>query len=148
MPFAAQAPVAYPAATFAMHHYREAELCRRIDAASPHQLVGLLYEGAHAALLAAGMATASQQASVRLRSVTRAMAILDSLDQSLDHAQGGRVAAALALAYAQVRTLIVAGNGERRRDLIDAAAAQLRILGDSWAAIAPSVTTARNRSGA
>lgn len=124
-------------AALAAQQYRDAELDQRIAAATPHELVAMLYEGARTALVAAARATAGNDVATRLRTTTRALSILDALDGALDHLRGGSVARALAAAYAQVRALIVAGNSEQNAGLFAAAAAQIDIVGRSWNAIAP-----------
>lgn len=127
---------AHVAAT-AASRYRDADLGHRIAAATPHELVAMLYDGAWSALLVAERATAVRDPHGRVRMVTRALSILDALDAALDHGRGGTVARALAASYAQVRALIVAANAEQRADLFAAAAAQIDVVGKSWNAIAP-----------
>ena len=116
-------------------HYAALELNARVATATPHELVAMLIDGLRGALGVAERAVASGQAAARIRSVTRALAILDALDSSLDYGRGGKVARALAALYAQVRALVVAGNAEARPELFAGAAAQVEALGGAWAAI-------------
>lgn len=131
-------PVASPAAAAAAaRRYRDAELDQRVAAASPHELVSMLYDAAKLALIAAERATIARDARARVQQVTRALAILDGLDGTLDHGRGGAVARALESAYAQMRALLVAANSEVSAELFAAAAARMATIGSSWKAIAP-----------
>lgn len=123
--------------------YRDAELGHRVATATPHELVAMLYDGARVAAVAAERALRLGDTSARLRQVTRALAILDGLDATLDHGRGGTVARALAAAYAQVRALLIAANSEGRADLFAAAAEQIGTIAEGWTAIVP-----RERSAA
>lgn len=117
--------------------YQTLDLGIRVACASPHELVAMLFEGLRDALAGAERALAHGRAALRVKSVTRALAILDALDNSLDYTRGRDVAQALAAVYAQVRLLVVAGNSEARRELFRAAADQIAELEDAWAEIAP-----------
>lgn len=117
--------------------YQTLDLGIRVSCASPHELVAMLFEGLRDALAGAERALAHGRAALRVKSVTRALAILDALDNSLDYTRGRDVAQALSAVYAQVRLLVVAGNSEARRELFRAAADQIAELEDAWAEIAP-----------
>lgn len=125
------------AAASLARRYRDADLDQRIAAATPHELVAMLYEGARTALLAAEAATTAADAAARVTSTTRALRIFDALDATLDHARGFAVARALSAAYSQVRAITVAASCERRAELFASAASQIAELAQSWAAIAP-----------
>ena len=112
--------------------YRELDLAARVAGASPHQLVTMLFDGLRAALDGASRAVAAGHAGPRVRCVTRALAIIDALENSLDFAAGGAVARTLATLYGELRLLVVAGNAEARPDLLSAAALRVRGLGDAW----------------
>ena len=130
---AAHASTFAPPMAAARERYRRADLDSRIDAASPHELVAMLFSGLREALAAAERAAA--RTAVRLRAVTRALAILDALDGNLDFGRGGSVARALSAVYAQVRALIVAGHAEVRPELFGSAAGQISEIHASWVAI-------------
>ena len=121
----------------AVHRYRALDLGMRIECASPHELVAMLFEGLSDALATAERALTTGRAALRVKSVMRALAILDALDTSLDFTRGRTVATALTAVYAQVRALVVAGNVETRPELISAAAQQIAALDAAWAEIAP-----------
>ena len=116
--------------------YRSTDLAARVAVASPHELVAMMIDALRSALLAAEAASRGARPAQRAKSVVKALAILDGLEESLDFGRGGRVARALAALYAQVRALAVAGNDEERPELFGGAAAQVAALGEAWAAIA------------
>ena len=107
----------------AAQRYQSLDLGTRVECATPHELVAMLFEGLRDALGGAERALAH--------------AILDALDSSLDYTRGRDVARALAAVYAQVRVLIVAGNAESRRELFGAAAGQIAELDEAWSEIEP-----------
>ena len=121
-----------PSAARAARQYRELDLAARVATASPQQLVSMLFDGLRTALTAAERAIEERQPGPRIRSVTRALAILDGLESSLDFAVGGGVARTLATLYDELRALIVAGNAEGRSELLGAAADRVGTLGAAW----------------
>ena len=123
-----------PAALAGLAQYRDLDLNARVAAASPHQLVAMLFEGLRGALDGAGRALAQGRAPARIRAVTKALAILDALEGSLDFGAGA-VARTLATLYGELRALVVAGNAEGRPELLAAAAERVGGLGRAWAAV-------------
>jgi flagellar protein FliS len=123
--------------TRAAAQYQALDIDTRVATASPHALVAMLFEALRGALLAADNATRAARAAPRVKAVTRALAILDALDASLDHIRGGAVSRSLAEVYAQVRALAVAGNAEARPELFAAGASQIGEIASAWAEIAP-----------
>ncbi|WP_419815194.1 flagellar export chaperone FliS [Glacieibacterium sp.] len=119
--------------------YRELDLATRVATASPHQPVSMLFEGLRAALHGAERAISRGESRLRIRAVTKAFAILDALESSLDPSAGGGIARTLATLYDELRALVVAGNAEARPELLSVAAERVTTLGRAWAAIDPAV---------
>ncbi len=115
--------------------YRDLDLGARVAAASPHQLVAMLFDGLRVALDGAARAVGTGHAHLRIRAVTKALAILDALEASLDFGAGA-VARTLATLYGELRALVVAGNAEGRAELLGIASARVATLGRAWAAAA------------
>lgn len=80
----------------ASQHYRMLELTSRIESASPHGLVGLLYEELLRALDLAIAAAALKKASGH---ASKALSIIVALEASLDIEKGGDLAVTLARIY-------------------------------------------------
>ena len=123
-----------PAAASA--RYRDIDLEARVATASPHQLVTMLLDGLRTSLTGAARAIESRHVGQRIRTVTRALAILDALEASLDFGSGGKLARTFATLYGELRALVVAGNAESRVELLDAAAERVAELGGAWRSIA------------
>ncbi len=128
------APLPAPApASTAVAQYRDLDLAARVAAASPQQLVTMLFDGLRAALEGAARALRAGQVHARIRAVTKALAILDALEASLDFGAGA-VARTLATLYGELRALVVAGNADGRPELLAVAAERVGTLGRAWSA--------------
>jgi flagellar protein FliS len=127
-PRLAAIPVARDAA---LRQYRAVTLEARVAAASPHELVQMLFE--RLALLAreARAALLAGDSARRLRATERALAIVDGLDQSLDHGRGGDVAEALTRAYATLRSRLSEGSAAALDDAIRG----VDEIGSAWRSI-------------
>ncbi len=85
-------PPSYPVRS-ALRHYQELALSSRLEAASPHQLVSMLYEEL---IVALDILNASWP---KLATPGQASSILIALEASLDFDQGGALALNLASIY-------------------------------------------------
>ncbi|WP_448581038.1 flagellar export chaperone FliS [Thermaurantiacus sp.] len=94
----------------ALRHYRSVTLEARVASASPHELVMMLFDRLTQLLREARDAALEAEAVRRVRATERALAIIDGLDSSLDHARGGEVAEALGRAYAMLRAQLLEGS--------------------------------------
>ncbi len=115
----------------ALRQYRSVSLEARVAAASPHELVLMLFERLCHLLRDARAAGAADPAR-RLRASERALAIVDGLDSTLDDSRGGEVARSLHSAYASLRDRITEGNAAALSEAIRAAdelAAAWRAIG-------------------
>jgi flagellar secretion chaperone FliS len=83
----------------ALDHYRQMDLKSRIETASPHVLVTMLYDHLDAALNAASTAYAQGRSAAFTRQMGRARSLLAALEAGLDMQQGGALAELLQLAY-------------------------------------------------
>ena len=84
--------LSYPTRS-ALRHYQDLALSSRLEAATPHELVSLLYEELLVALDVLKASMGSRH------SAARAASILVSLEASLDFDQGGQLARTLAGIY-------------------------------------------------
>jgi flagellar secretion chaperone FliS len=95
-------PRTHPA--IASQHYRMLELKSRVESASPHGLVGLLYEEL---LRSLDLAVASVGKGMPLAGnshAVRAQSIIIALEGSIDFGRGGDLATTLARIYLACRT--------------------------------------------
>ena len=116
--------------------YQSVELSSRVEGASAHQLVQVLFEELLKALDA--MAAAARRGDYAQRGVrlSRALSILGGLELSLDHEKGGDIARDLAAIYREGRRLAIAGGRENDVAKIMQAREMLAEIASAWAGIA------------
>ena len=115
--------------------YRQIDLATRIDGATPHALVAMLYAELGVALEVMARGAATQDHSRRTRQHERATSILHLLDANLDRQSGGNLADSLSGIYRQMLRRLGAGrNGDI--DAIVEVRAGVASLADAWARIA------------
>lgn len=126
------APSRYGAATAA--RYRTVDVNARVEGASPHQLIVILFEELLKALdsLRAAEAAGDRNRAGPLQS--RALSILHGLETGLDMEKGGEIAQSLAKIYREARRL-VAIPGAGRDAALEQARAMLADVAGAWASI-------------
>jgi flagellar secretion chaperone FliS len=116
----------------AQSQYKSLELASRVEGASPHALVAILYEELLRSLDVLGAALRHGKDIAREPSAARVRSILTALSASLDFDQGGGVAQTLAGVYrAMTMTLaeaIASGDGAKLTELRDGIAT----ISESW----------------
>jgi flagellar secretion chaperone FliS len=115
--------------------YQQIDLASRIESATPHSLVTMLYTELCIALAVMRRAAAAGDQARQREQHERASSILHTLEASLDRAQGGALADTLAGIYRQMRRRLLAG---RSGDMaaIDEVVAGIESLATAWARIA------------
>lgn len=118
--------------------YRDLDLSSKVEGASPHRLIGILYEELLKTLdtMAAGLAAGGDATKMGMPvRRARAMSILLGLEGSLDHDNGGGLSQGLAAVYRETRRLI----GEAITNSDPAPLAQAREIvseiSDAWTQI-------------
>jgi flagellar protein FliS len=112
--------------------YRNIENNSRVEGASPHKLIAILFEEVLRAIDATRVAMERGDIARQADRQARALSILQALDASLDTERGGDVAANLSKIYREGRRLIVAGTREKRADLIVHAREMLGDIASAW----------------
>jgi flagellar protein FliS len=87
----------------ALRRYAAVDTGSRIEGATPHQLVRILFDELLLALDTSALALKAGDRHKCLDRQTRALAILHALETSLDYDRGGEVAVSLAIIYREVR---------------------------------------------
>jgi len=118
--------------------YNSIDIATRIEGASPHHLISVLYDELIKTLdtLAVGLSangTLSRAGAIERKS--RASSILFGLEGCLDHTQGGELAAGLAAIYREARRLIDAGVREHDPKWIIQTREMIAEIADAWAKI-------------
>jgi len=109
--------------------YGQIDLAGRIEGASPHGLISILYEEL---LIAIQLAASGGQHQVQAQALSRGLNILQSLQDSLDFERGGEVSATLARVYDEVRRQLLTGVREQQPDRVRNAREIIAGIADAW----------------
>lgn len=105
-----------------------------VTTASPAQLVAMLYQGALTAVTVAEQALADRSnLELAHRELVRAQDIVNELTWSLDHEQGGQVAANLAALYDFCVDRLLQANIDKDASLLPSVRDTLAGLAEAWA---------------
>ncbi len=119
--------------------YRQVGVVTGVGAASPHQLVLMLFDGFDDALAQAIGALRDGPIETKCRAIGRAARIVDEgLKASLDMDGGGTLAADLRDLYAYVSLRLLQANLNNDGALLDECRRLMRPIRDAWASIAPA----------
>ena len=100
--------------------------------ASPAQLVLMLYDGALGQIARAQQALADSRLDEAHDALTRSQGIVNHLTATLDHEQGGEIAANLGSLYGFCAERLIDANLAKRDEGLGEVASVLRGLRDAW----------------
>jgi flagellar protein FliS len=112
--------------------YRAIDVSSKIEGASPHRLVAILYEELVLALSTMKMAIRRGDGLRQNEAQARALVIVQSLDSSLDFTKGGDIAGALSAVYAEVSRLTALGGNAQDAEAIDRAQKLIAEIAEAW----------------
>jgi flagellar secretion chaperone FliS len=115
--------------------YQRVDAVSRVEGASPHQLVSILYDELLQALDAMSVAMARRDFSMRGDRQARALRLLSGLETSLDFEGGGEIATGLAKIYREARRLVIAAGRDNDAARVQQAREMLGEVSEAWAAI-------------
>ena len=115
--------------------YQSVELESRIEGASPHQLVVVMFEELLKALDAMAVAIERRDYSQRIKRQSRALSLLHGLEASLDFAKGGEIAEGLAAIYREARRLTMVASRESDAKPVERAREMLNEIASAWSQI-------------
>lgn len=101
-------------------------------AANPLKLVQMLYRGALDSIASARRYIKLGDIRARSRAISKALAIVTELSQSLDMRAGGELSRNLAELYAYVSSLLIQANVEQREEPLAEAERLLNTLLEAW----------------
>jgi len=122
-------------AVYGMNQYRQMATHAKTLSADPHQLVVLLFEGALEKIANAKGAMVQNQVVEKGQKISGAIAIIDGLRGSLDHNQGGEIAANLDSLYDYMQRCLLKANAENNQQLLDEVASLIKEIRSAWVAI-------------
>lgn len=115
--------------------YQSVDIASRIEGATPHQLVQIMYEELLKALDAMAFATARGDYVQRGQQQSKALGVLTGLETSLDFDKGGQIAVDLVAIYREARRLVVAGGRENDARMVTQAREMIQEIAAAWDAI-------------
>lgn len=119
--------------------YAQVDLQSRVQSASPHQLVTMLFDGAHSALVRARILMEKGDVAARGQAITKAINIIDNgLRASLDHEKGGEISLDLEQLYDYMTRSLMRANLHNEIDTLQHVDELLMGISDAWKQIAPN----------
>ena len=126
-------PIRKPGAG-AYARYRDVDVAARVEGASPHALIAVLFEELLKALDTLSAATASGDRARVNATEARALSLLHGLEGGLDFERGGEIAQSLGKIYREARRLLGA-PGSDRLPAIAQARTMIADIAGAWSSI-------------
>jgi len=130
--------MARPPFARAQASYQNVDLSSRVEGASPHQLIALLFEEALNTLDALSAAAVRRDLPRVAAAQARALSIVGGLQASLDIERGGELAQNLADVYREASRLILAAGKANEPMFAQQARTMLAEIASAWTAIGPA----------
>ncbi|CAH15530.1 TPA: flagellar export chaperone FliS [Legionella pneumophila subsp. pneumophila] len=115
--------------------YKAIELQTRIEAASPHELIDLLIQGARSHIATAQGNIQRNQIKEKGEHIGKAISIIEGLKMSLNHDKGGEIAENLLQLYDYVQQILLKANLKNDEDLLAQSNMLLAEVHQAWQAI-------------
>lgn len=129
--------------------YAKVGLETGVIAASPHQLIVILFDGAILAVANALAHMNKDEIAAKGQAISKALSIIDDgLRASLDKNAGGQIAHNLDALYDYMSRRLFTANLKNDPAMLEEVLTLLRDLRASWAAIDPAANQPTNPSGA
>lgn len=112
--------------------YAQVDLDTRLEAASPHELIRLLLEGAILRLGRAREHILQGNISKKGEEIGKVISIIAELQHCLIKEPGNEVSRNLHMLYEQIMGAVVTANVENNLEKLDLASELLRHLSESW----------------
>ncbi|HEY6609587.1 MAG TPA: flagellar export chaperone FliS [Pseudomonas sp.] len=111
-----------------------------VMSATPHRLIGMLFDGAQTSIRAARLHMQSGDVAEKGKAISRAIDIVNQgLLAALDHERGGELAQRLEQIYDYVVRLLLQANLHNDEQRLDEAARLLEDIGSAWREIGQQV---------
>ena len=116
--------------------YQTVDLSSRIEGASPHGLVAILFDELLKAIDAMAAAMRERDWGQRGTRQARILSILHGLESSLDLDGGGDIAASLLAIYREARRQVIASGRDNDAEQLARTRAMLADIASAWESIA------------
>lgn len=128
----AQPHAGYAAAS---RRYAAIDAGSKVEGATPHQLVKILFDELLLAMDASALAMRAGDRRKTSDKQTRALTLLHALESSLDYDKGGDVAVSLATIYREARRRMLAAVAAGDSDAVLGARGLISEIADAWSKI-------------
>lgn len=119
----------------ASRRYAAVDAGAKIEAATPHQLVKILFDELLLAMDSTLLALRAEDPRKAMEKQTRALTLLHALESSLDFERGGEIAVNLAVVYREARRRMLAALPENDPEKLQSARNIIGDIADAWAQI-------------
>lgn len=123
----------------ALKRYAAVETDARVEGATPHQLIRILFDELLLALDASALALRHGDRQKTIDKQTRALTILHALETSLDFQRGGEIAVSLAVIYREARKRIVESTAGNQPEPMEQGRGFIADIADAWTQIGSQV---------
>lgn len=130
MMYTAHSPLARARAS-----YQAVDLTSRVEGASPHQLIAIMFDELLKSLDAMTVAAGRRDFARLAAGQARALSIIGGLEASLDMERGGDLARNLANVYREAHRLTLAAGRESKGELAQQARGIIAEIASAWSAI-------------
>lgn len=128
--------------------YKSVGIETGVSTATPHQLVGMLFDAAVESISLARTAMRSREVETKIQAISKALRIIDEgLKANLNLESGGELAANLNDLYGYITVRLTLANLRNDDDILQECLNLIEPLRQAWIAIAPQTTTAPARVG-
>jgi flagellar protein FliS len=107
--------------------------------ATPHKLIGMLFDGALESIAKATGAITSGDVAARGEAIGKAMTIVDNLRAMLDSERGGEISANLEQIYDYICRRLLQASSEEDPAILKEVAGLLREVKSGWDSIPPEL---------
>jgi flagellar protein FliS len=119
----------------ASRRYAAVDVGSKVEGATPHQLVKILFDELLNAMDAAIVAMRVEDRRKARDRQTRSLALLHALETSLDYERGGEIATNLAIVFREARRRVLAAAANNDLEKIESARGIINDIAESWAQI-------------
>lgn len=119
----------------ALSQYKHVGVQTSVIDATPHKMIEMLFRGIVEKLAYAKGAIERKDLSFQGENISKAIRIIDTLRASLDHKQGGEIAANLEALYDYMERKLMAANMDADIAVIDEVSALVQEISSGWDSI-------------
>lgn len=119
--------------------YQQVDVASRVEAATPHQLVQIVFEELLKSLDTMTLAAERGDYQKRSERQAKALRLISGLEISLDFDRGGEIAISLAVIYREARKRILEGTATNNAELMELGRSYIGEIADAWIQIGPQV---------